>query len=119
MLLRLADVPAHDPHRRGCLVVNAAMERIPADSELAERISDHLQSDVRAIAAALARARTNGELSRSADPQALARFLVTLVMGLRVVGKGTADTALLRDAVRTAMTALPRSKRSPRTPRDE
>lgn len=112
MLLRLADVATNDPHRRGCFVVNAAMERLPADLALGDRVAAHLRADVTAIAAALTRARASGELSSNADPLPLARFLVTTIQGLRVVGKGTADPDLLRDTVTVAMAALPRPEGS-------
>lgn len=106
MLLRLADVERHDPERRGCMVVNTAMERIPADDASAATIRAHLAADVDVLAAALRRAQAQGEVGDDRDPVALARFLVTLIQGLRVVGKATADLDALRDTVDVALAAV-------------
>jgi len=54
---------------------------------------------------ALRRAQERGELDAPDDRRALARFLVTVVQGMRVVGNG--------DVVEVALRALGGSPRSP------
>lgn len=119
MLLRLAEAPAGDPRRRGCMVVNAAMERIPADSATAERVAAHLRKDEDVLAAALRRGRRSGEIPPGRDARALARFLVATIQGLRVVGKATADPATLRDVVAVALDAVGGPPPAHRRTRDE
>jgi len=106
MLEHLAAAPAADPERHGCLVVNAAMERIPADPAVLRRVTDHLRKDEDVLTRALGRAQRQGELAAELDPRSAARFLVATVQGLRVVGKATADTAVLHDVVDVALRAL-------------
>ncbi|MFH9425593.1 hypothetical protein [Streptomyces sp. NPDC017529] len=53
----------------------------------------------------LIRAKAQGELAEEADVRAQARFLVTFVQGLRVIGK-TGDERRINDAVEQAMTVL-------------
>ena len=106
MLEHLAAAAEIDADRRGCLVVNAAMERVPADGPVTARIVGHLDKDVDVLSRALQRARDQGEIGADADPVALARFLVTTIQGLRVVGKATARSDVLDDVVAVALGAL-------------
>ncbi len=106
MLTHLADASNYDIQRRGCLVVNAAMERIPADADVCRRVTDHLRKDEDVLTRALARAQQQGEISVDLDLRATARFLVATIQGLRVVGKATADPAVLHDVVQVALRSL-------------
>ncbi len=106
MLEHLAAVAETDGDRRGCLVVNAAMERVPADEPVTARIVGHLDRDVDVLSRALVRAQEQGEIGADAEPVALARFLVTTIQGMRVVGKATARSDLLDDVVTVALGAL-------------
>jgi TetR/AcrR family transcriptional repressor of nem operon len=91
---------------RGCLVVNAACERLPADSEIKRRVDGSWGTLEVALTSALTRARAGGELAGECDPRALARFLVVVLQGLRVVGRSDAEPARLTDAARTALAIL-------------
>jgi TetR/AcrR family transcriptional repressor of nem operon len=106
LLEGIAAAPAAHPDRRGCLVVNAGMERVPADPATAEAVRGQLARFEAALLAALERGRDRGELDPEQDPRALARFLVTVVQGMRVVGKATNDPALLDDVVAVALGAI-------------
>lgn len=95
-----------DVLRRGCLVVNTAVERLPGDEEAARRVRSSWQTLEVALTSALTRARAEGELRPGTDPRALARFLVVVLQGLRVVGKADPDGPLVRDALGQALSAL-------------
>lgn len=101
-----ADEAARDARRRGCMIVNAAMERVPADASVTQRVQASWRALERALAAALARAREQGELAADKDPAAIARFLLVVLQGLRVVGKASPDAARLRDAAEQALSVL-------------
>lgn len=94
-----------DQDRKGCLVTNTAVECLPADRELGRLVESSLDSLETAVTVALTRARHQGELARDKDPRALARFLVTLMQGIRVIAKSP-DERRLRDAVDQALTLL-------------
>ncbi|AHH95200.1 TetR/AcrR family transcriptional regulator [Kutzneria albida] len=94
-----------DPDRKGCLVTNTAVECLPGDRELARLVEASLDQLETALAMALTRARAQGELAEGADPRALARFLLTLLQGIRVIAK-TPDRQRLTDAVDQALSVL-------------
>jgi TetR/AcrR family transcriptional regulator, transcriptional repressor for nem operon len=91
---------------RGCLVVNAACERLPADRDTARRVDGSWGTLEVALTSALTRARAGGELAAECDPRELARFLVAVLLGLRVLGRSDAEPARVTDAARTALAIL-------------
>ena len=88
------------------MIVNAAMERVPADPQVAERVQESWRQLEGALADALTRAHEQGELAADKDPVAIARFLLVVLQGLRVVGKAAPDPARLRDAAELALSVL-------------
>lgn len=92
--------------RRGCFVVNTAVELAPHDAAAARRVQaswDYLET---ALTSALIRARAQGELAAGKDPRALARCLLTVVQGLRVMGKAGPEPGRLRDAATQVLALL-------------
>jgi TetR/AcrR family transcriptional repressor of nem operon len=106
LVQQYAEESACDQQRRGCLVVNAAVERLPGDPAVARRVESSWDTLEVALTSALTRARAQGELADDCDPRALARFLLVVLQGLRVLGKGHPDPERLRDAAAQALTAL-------------
>ena len=106
LLEGIAAAPSLHPDRRGCLVVNAAMERVPADETTAAAVAAELERLEAALVDALRRGQARGELAGSLDARASARFLVAVVQGMRVVGKAGADPRGLQDVVEVALGAL-------------
>lgn len=95
-----------DQRRRGCMVVNTAVELAPRDPVMARRVMSSWDELETALASALIRARAQGEIGADKDPHALARFLLVLMQGIRVLGRADPDPRRLRDAVDQAMAAL-------------
>ncbi len=101
-----AEATAEATREQGCLVTNTAVERAPHDAAAARRVEqswDHVET---LLHSALVRARAQGELPAGRDPLALARMLLVLLQGLRVVGKACADPARVRDAAEQALALL-------------
>ncbi len=94
-----------DPDGKGCFITNTAVECLPRDEAAGRRVDIGLNGLESALAGALERARDQGELSADKDPRSLARFLVTLVQGIRVIAKRP-DPRRLRDAVHHALSLL-------------
>jgi TetR/AcrR family transcriptional regulator, transcriptional repressor for nem operon len=92
--------------QRGCLVVNAAIERLPGDSAAARLVQSSWCTLEVALTAALTRARAQGELARDKDPRALAGFLLVVLQGLRVLGKSDSDPGRLAAAGEQALAVL-------------
>jgi TetR/AcrR family transcriptional repressor of nem operon len=106
VVTRFAEEAAGDELRRGCFITNTAVELAPHDRAAARRVEaswDHLETG---LASALLRARAQGELPAGRDPQALARMLLVLLQGMRVVGKAGGDPERPRDAAALALTLL-------------
>ncbi len=89
-----------DERNRGCLMVNAAMERAddPATQRRVRAAMEGFESQFRLL---LETARAEGELD--GDPARLARFLVTALQGVRVIAKATRDERTVEDAVEVAL----------------
>lgn len=95
-----------DQRRRGCMVVNAAVEVMPRDPQIARRVEASWDTLETALTSALTRARAQGEISADKDPRALARFLLVVMQGIRVLGRAHPDAGRLRDAAAQALAAL-------------
>ena len=95
------DGPAH-----GCLLTNTAVEIGSGEARIAECVRQAFARLERALAARLEQARSQGDLAEDAEPARLARQLVTLVQGLRVMTRLGVDPRTLRDAVQSALAPL-------------
>ncbi len=95
-----------DAGRRGCLLVNSAVEKGIHDEAIGAwcRQAGGRMED--ALRAALTRAADAGELREGADPRELAAFITTLIQGLVVSIKAGAGTAHVRSVARTALSVL-------------
>jgi TetR/AcrR family transcriptional repressor of nem operon len=103
---RYAREAAGDAGRRGCFVVNTAVELAPHDPLAARRVRANWDFVEIALTSALMRAQAQGELAEDRDPRALGRFLLVLMQGLRVMGKAEAEPDRLRDAAAQALAVL-------------
>ncbi|WP_067469613.1 TetR/AcrR family transcriptional regulator [Actinomadura macra] len=107
LLLSLVDDTIQDPGRRGCLMTNAAVERLPSDASTGRIVGDSFDRVAELVETVLRRGRSRGELPQDADVTALADFVTTTIQGLRVQGKAGADRRRLAAVVETALGALP------------
>lgn len=92
----------------GCLITNTAAELAPHDPAATRRVEISWEHFETLLQSSLARARAQGELPEDRDPRALARMLLVLMQGVRVVGKASGDPARVRDAAEQALTLLDR-----------
>jgi TetR/AcrR family transcriptional repressor of nem operon len=103
---RYAAQAAGEYGRRGCFVVNTAVELGPHDPLAARGVEASWDFVETALTSALIRAQAQGELGGDRDPRGLARFLLVLLQGLRVVGKAATGPDRLRDAAAQALALL-------------
>ncbi|WP_395577035.1 TetR/AcrR family transcriptional regulator [Streptomyces sp. BK79] len=107
MVRRIAAEAASPQGRmNGCFVTNTAAELAPHDPAAARRVEISWEHVETPLHSALVRAQAQGELPGDRDPRALARMLLVLLQGVRVVGKASNDPARVRDAVEQALTLL-------------
>ncbi|MFN7116004.1 MAG: TetR/AcrR family transcriptional regulator [Saprospiraceae bacterium] len=75
---------------KGCFIVNAAVEFFPKKDNKDEReavlkiIRDNLATVETALSAAIAKGQASGEIKATQSPEALAKFVLTTINGMRV-----------------------------------
>ncbi|MBV9802752.1 MAG: TetR/AcrR family transcriptional regulator [Solirubrobacterales bacterium] len=72
---------------RGCLVGNTTAELVPADEEARALVVTAYDGFIEDVATALARAQANGEVARSAAPEAQAQLLLLLFQGSALIAR--------------------------------
>jgi TetR/AcrR family transcriptional repressor of nem operon len=106
VLLDVARRAAEPDGRDGCLITNTAAELSGLDREVAAVVRGALTDIEEAYHRALERAQAAGDLGPGRDPRAIARFLVTTMHGLRIMGKAGADARALRAVAEEALRSL-------------
>ena len=91
---------------RGCFVTHPAAELAPHDAAAARRVERSWGHVETLLHSALLRARAQGELPDGRDPRALARMLLVLMQGFRVVGKASTEPGRVLDAAEAALALL-------------
>lgn len=92
--------------RRGCFLVNAAIDQVPHDPKTADTVRQNNDAILKAFQEALVRAQGRGELDGSLNPHHLAHYFMNAFNGLRVTVKTTPDRAILYDIVTTTLAVL-------------
>lgn len=92
--------------RRGCLLVNSVLERGRTDPAIQQRLRSHLEQTEVLLRDALLAAQRQGQLADDKPPAALAKFLITTVWGLRVLGGIGGDAAQAQQVVDQALAVL-------------
>jgi TetR/AcrR family transcriptional repressor of nem operon len=95
-----------DRGRRGCLIVNSALEVAPHDAALRREIAAYLGEIEAFFRRCLARGQAAGEIASTIDPIDTARLLLGLLMGLRVASRVRPERALLDGMARPALALL-------------
>lgn len=103
---RVAEESLRETPNRGCLLVNATVERAPHDPEVRRRVDEQFARNLEAFREALERARDAGEIGPAVDLPAAAAHLVNAYHGLRVTGKARKDPAVLAGIVDLTIAAL-------------
>ena len=89
----------------GCLITNSLVEFAGRDPELAAMFQVHLARLQTSFAAALARARAEGQLRPGIGPES-AGMLVAVVQGMNVMAKGRPGRRALQDVADATLTGL-------------
>ncbi len=92
--------------RLGCLLVNSALEVAPHDRELAGLVASRLAELEAFFRGRILAGQADGSIAPQRDAEDLARLLMTLLLGLRVLARGRPHRATLQGAVRQALILL-------------
>jgi TetR/AcrR family transcriptional repressor of nem operon len=118
-LAEIVERSLEDPDRKGCLLVNSALDVAPHDAAIS-RVVAGCFGELRAFFRRnLEAARAAHEIPRQADPDELAGHLLGVVLGIRVLARTGANRAQLDAVARPALSllAMPRRPRRKMPPR--
>lgn len=91
---------------QGCIVTVAAMEMMPGDPEVSAVIERMFRRIQDLFAATVIRGQLAGEFPRGVDERAVARMLLCVIQGMRVLGKTAPSEAEVTSLVDCALTVL-------------
>ncbi len=105
-----------DPSRKGCFMVNLTTEIISEDTRcdedraaylaMEEIVNANRQNIERAFQALILRGQAEGEISTRHEAQALSRYLLNVINGIRVLAKTNASEEVFRDIVAVTLSTL-------------
>ena len=101
----LADI-LNDPNRKGCFMVNSAIELAPHDSEISRIVADNQRFFEQSLTVLIERGQQTGDISSAHPANELASFVFNTINGLRVLGKTNPDQATLQSVVNITMATL-------------
>ncbi len=95
-----------DRERRGCMLVNSALELAPHDEEFRGLVGDQLGAMEAFFRRAVLAGQRDGSIGTQRPADELARHFLGVLMGLRVLARARPDRALLEGVIRPALSLL-------------
>ncbi|MGE0575258.1 MAG: TetR/AcrR family transcriptional regulator [Reyranella sp.] len=95
-----------DPDRKGCMLINSALDVAPHDAEIRAVVSGYLDEIRGFFQRNLVAARKAGQVPRKIDAQSVATHLLGVVAGIRVLARTGAQRRQLEDVARPALALL-------------
>jgi TetR/AcrR family transcriptional repressor of nem operon len=99
---------AEDKERRGCFLINSALEIAPHDARLGAEIAKRLGEVENFFLRCIAAGQSDGTIPAERAPRDLARLLLGVLLGIRVLARVRPDRALLEGVARPALGMLDR-----------
>jgi len=105
-LAEIIDRSVTDPDRKGCLLVNSALDVAPHDAEIGKAVGDYL-GEIRAFFRRnIAAAHTVGQVPKRIDAESVSAHLLGVVLGIRVLARTGAKRKLLEGVAQPALDLL-------------
>jgi TetR/AcrR family transcriptional repressor of nem operon len=102
----LIDHSVNDRERRGCFLVNSALEVGPHDKRLGGLIADRLTELEAFFRRSIRKAQAEGTVPRKPVAKDLARLLLGVVLGIRVLARVRPERASLESLARPVLALL-------------
>jgi TetR/AcrR family transcriptional repressor of nem operon len=96
----------NDRERRGCFLINSALEVAPHDGQLGALIADRLAEIEAFLYRSIRAAQAKGAVPRDRVAKDLARLLLGVLLGIRVLARSKPERALLEGVARPALALL-------------
>lgn len=90
----------------GCLMVNSMVELSPHDADIRALAQTHAREIEGLFASRLSAAQRHGEIAKSKDPVALARYFYHTILGLAVASRALGAKENLRQTARLSLQVL-------------
>lgn len=109
----IVDHSINDRERKGCFLVNSALEIAPHQSELGAVIAKQFGGIEAFFKRCILAAQADGTAPRGVDANNTARLLLGVLLGIRVLARSAPSRPLLEGALQPALALLdlPRDKR--------
>lgn len=114
-LAEIIDRSLKDRARKGCLLVNSALDVAPHDAEIGKVVAGYLEEIRAFFQRSIEAARRAGQVPRDIDAAGVSAHLLGILLGIRVLARARPDRALLESVVRPALDLLA----VPATPKPE
>jgi TetR/AcrR family transcriptional repressor of nem operon len=101
-----------DHHRKGCFLVNSALEVAPHRAECRAVITEQFGEIEAFFKRCIAAAQADKTASPDVDAGDVARLLLGVLLGIRVLARSRPNRAVLEGAVRPALGLLDRPRRT-------
>lgn len=105
-LAEIIDRSLKDPDRRGCLLVNSALDVAPHDAKIGRVVAGYLDELRAFFRRNLEAARQAGRVPGSLDPDEVSGHLLAVVLGIRMLARTGAKRRLLEGVARPALDLL-------------
>jgi TetR/AcrR family transcriptional repressor of nem operon len=79
----VVDRSVDDPNRRGCFLINSALEVAPHDPKLGAEIAARLGEIEQFFRRTIVAGQADGTITRARDPSDMARLLLGILLGIR------------------------------------
>src|SRR5271170_4086344 len=96
----------NDREKRGCFLINSALEVAPHDRELGALIADRLAEIEAFFHRSIKAAQAEGVVPRDRAAKDVARLLLGVLLGIRVLARSKPERALLEGVARPALALL-------------
>jgi TetR/AcrR family transcriptional repressor of nem operon len=100
------DRSVDDHDRRGCFLINSALEVAPHDPRLGAEIAARLGEIEQFFHRMIVAGQAEGTIAHARDASDLARLLLGILLGIRVLARTNPDRALLEGMARPALALL-------------
>lgn len=105
-LAEIIDRSIKDPDRKGCLLVNSALDVAPHDAEIGKVVAGYLDELRAFFRRNIEAARAAGQVPRTIDAEDVSGHLLGVLAGIRVLARTGAKRKLLEAVARPALDLL-------------
>lgn len=102
----IIDDSVSDPKRRGCFLVNSALDLAPHDRKLRAFIASCFDEIEDFFRRSIEAAQAQGQVPKGRSAKDLARLFLGVLLGVRVVARSRPERPLLEDMARPALALL-------------